>query len=212
MTTPTPTTTTNPPTNQTTDSPTRRLTALQNLQTLYSNLLLLHTIAAPTIILHPADRDLTTPPRAPLVGVDAAQKHEEDLVKAAGGRLVMDVQSMVVDERGVFGCVMGFLRGFGDDDDDDEGVGSGSSLKGVASGVSSGVGAGSGVDAGAGAGAGEEKGEREERGEEKTGKKKRGDIVMPFCGVWKFDEMGRAIVHWENAEDPAAFGRWLSGE
>ncbi|KAH6628416.1 hypothetical protein F5144DRAFT_536873 [Chaetomium tenue] len=174
--------------------PTRRATALRNLQTLYTNLTLLHTIAAPTIILHPADRDLTTPPRPPLVGIAAAQQHEEDLVEAAGrrGGLVMDVGmgsgGMVVDEGGVFGCVMGVLRGGGSSGDG--GVGSGS---------------------GAGSSGGERNGGEDARATEGEEKQREG-IAMPFCGVWRFDELGRAVEHWENAADPAALGRWLRGE
>ena len=30
-----------------------------------------------------------------------------------------------------------------------------------------------------------------------------------FCGVWKFDMMGRAVEHWENAGDAAGLVRWL---
>ena len=124
-------------------------------------------------------------------------------MKAAGGRLVMDVGRVVVDEGGVFGCVMGVLKGFGDSggsgDDDSSLVGG-----------SAGVGDGSASGVGAGAAAGEETEDGDGKG---TGKgKRRGGIEMPFCGVWKFDEEGRAIVHWENAEDPAALGRWLRGE
>lgn len=90
---------------------------------------------------------------------------------------------MVVDEGGVFGCVMGVLRG-------------GSSSSGASSCE------GKGGDGQEGRGGGE----GVEREKQKEG------IAMPFCGVWRFDEMGRAVEHWENAADPAALGRWLRGE
>jgi predicted SnoaL-like aldol condensation-catalyzing enzyme len=35
---------------------------------------------------------------------------------------------------------------------------------------------------------------------------------MPFCGVWRFDESGRAVEHWENAAYPEALGKWLRSE
>ncbi len=49
-------------------------------------------------------------------------------------------------------------------------------------------------------------GGREEQGETTTGKE---GIRMPFCGLWKFDEDGMAVEHWENAAEPEKFGRWL---
>ncbi|KAK3903512.1 hypothetical protein C8A05DRAFT_14530, partial [Staphylotrichum tortipilum] len=39
----------------------------------------------------------------------------------------------------------------------------------------------------------------------------RGVMRMPFCGLWRFDEKGMAVEHWENAADPEAFGKWLIG-
>lgn len=39
----------------------------------------------------------------------------------------------------------------------------------------------------------------------------RTEIAMAFCGVWRFDEEGRAVEHWENAEDPGRLVRWLRG-
>ncbi|AEO54745.1 hypothetical protein MYCTH_2123653 [Thermothelomyces thermophilus ATCC 42464] len=42
--------------------------------------------------------------------------------------------------------------------------------------------------------------------------RRKGTIEMPFCGVWMFDEMGRAVEHWENVADPEALSRWLRGE
>ncbi len=35
------------------------------------------------------------------------------------------------------------------------------------------------------------------------------ELVMPFCGLWRFHE-GRFTEHWENAYDVAAIGRFMS--
>ncbi|KAK4116938.1 hypothetical protein N656DRAFT_840689 [Canariomyces notabilis] len=149
------------------------------LRYLYADVRRISEIAAPELVLHPADRDLTSPPRAPLRGVAACQVHEEALVAATGETLVMDVESITVGADGVFGCVLGVLR------------------------------------------AGETKGEHGQMdgdgdGEEnKVGsvkKRSRGVLAVPFCGLWRFDQEGRAVEHWENAADPAAVAKWLTGE
>ncbi|SPQ19504.1 262bcc7d-f802-4fb8-a04c-cb4b6e23b92a [Thermothielavioides terrestris] len=85
--------------NQNQDDRTPALTALTTqiqtrLLTVYRDLRQLPTLAHPEIILHPADRDLVWPPRPPLRGLAAAQRHEEALVAAARGTLVMDVSSV----------------------------------------------------------------------------------------------------------------------
>lgn len=36
-----------------------------------------------------------------------------------------------------------------------------------------------------------------------------GGFETGFCGVWRFDGMGRAVEHWENAGDAAGLGEWL---
>ncbi|KAK4041735.1 hypothetical protein C8A01DRAFT_34226 [Parachaetomium inaequale] len=159
------------------------------LEYLYHDVTRLSQIAAPTLILHRADRNLTSPPRPPVVGIKAAQQYEEDFVAATGGTLVMDVESMTVDCDGVFGCVMGVLR-----------AGGGSS----SSSSSSSLVGGQGVSVGG-------KGQGKEDSQEGNSKG-RGEIEMRFCGVWRFDEEGRAVEHWENAADPAALARWLGRE
>ncbi|KAK4250958.1 hypothetical protein C7999DRAFT_11279 [Corynascus novoguineensis] len=171
------------------DDEERFTTPLARLQYLYGDVTRLREIASPVIVLHPADRDLRSPlsPRPPLVGIAAAQRYEEALVVAAAGaetagkgaaRFVMEVESMTVDSRGVFGCVMGLLRagrGFGND----------ISTKG-------------------------EQDEGKETSDHHGGHK--GSIEMPFCGVWRFDETGRAVEHWYNVADPVALAKWLRGE
>ncbi|KAK4145754.1 uncharacterized protein C8A04DRAFT_35566 [Dichotomopilus funicola] len=101
-------------------------TPLTNLIRLYKDITLLSQIASPTLVLHPADRALVSPPRAPLVGIEAAQQHEESLVKAAaarGGKLVFRPESIQVDGRGVFGVVLGVLEGRLIGSDDNKGPG-----------------------------------------------------------------------------------------
>ncbi|KAH6630373.1 hypothetical protein B0J18DRAFT_463240 [Chaetomium sp. MPI-SDFR-AT-0129] len=159
-------------------------TPLTNLHHLYKDITLLSQIASPTITLHPADRALVSPPRAPLVGIDAAQQHEESLVQAAaarGGKLVFRPESIQVDGRGVFGVVLGVLEG---------------RLIGI----------------GASGDGNKRPGEETSEGGCEGKGRKEGEIEMAFCGVWRFDEMGRAVEHWENAADPAALGRWLQGK
>jgi hypothetical protein len=87
-------------------------TPLTRLTYLYKNITRLSQIASPDLILHPADRALTTPPRPPLVGIAACQAHEEAFLAATGGTLVMEVESIRVSETGVFGCALGVLRAF----------------------------------------------------------------------------------------------------
>jgi hypothetical protein len=70
---------------------------------LYKDITRLSQIASPHIILHPADRNLTTPPRPPLVGIAACQAHEEAFLAATGGTLAMEAESINVSERGCLG-------------------------------------------------------------------------------------------------------------
>lgn len=179
--------------------PTPDTTPLTNLHLLYKDITRLSQIASPLLILHPADRALVSPPRAPLLGIKAAQQHEEDLVKAAtarGGRLVFRVESIQVDGSGTFGVVLGVLEG---------------GLVGAGAAVAP---AGGGGGGGSNKGASDSKGVSGEESSEGDGGREReeGDIEMAFCGVWRFDEMGRAVEHWENAADPAALVRWLQGK
>ncbi|KAL2170877.1 hypothetical protein VTG60DRAFT_4365 [Thermothelomyces hinnuleus] len=165
-------------------------TPLARLRYLYRDVTRLRAIASPAIVLHPADRAR----RPPLVGIAAAQQHEEALVAAAadgGGGLVMEVESAAVDSRGVFGCVMGTLRAGGGDS-------SSSSSSSSSPGLTAADGCRTGEDAG-GACSGEgtlEGGDEQggKQGDDRDGRR-RGTIEMPFCGVWRFDEMGRAIEH-----------------
>ncbi|KXX72903.1 hypothetical protein MMYC01_210565 [Madurella mycetomatis] len=122
---------------------------------LYADITRFSQISSPHIILHPADRDLTSPPRPPVRGIEAVQAHAEALVAATGGTLAMEAESIVADE--VFGCVMGVIRAGRDDGDGDCGEGEG------------------------------------------KGRRPRGKIAMRFCGVWKFDEEGRAVEHCGNS-------------
>jgi hypothetical protein len=78
------------------------------LRYVYADVCRISEVASDDILLHPADRDLVTPPKPPLRGVQAAQAHEEALVAATGGTLVMDVESITANHE--FGCVMGVLR------------------------------------------------------------------------------------------------------
>ncbi|GAB1311717.1 hypothetical protein MFIFM68171_01927 [Madurella fahalii] len=130
---------------------------------LYADVTRISQISSPHVILHPADRDLTNPPRPPVRGIAAVQAYEEALVAATGGTLVMEVESIAANE--VFGCVMGVLRAGREDNDDDDDKN----------------------DAAAAADNGE--------GEGRERRKPKGKIAMRFCGVWKFDEEGRAVEH-----------------
>jgi hypothetical protein len=78
------------------------------LRYLYGDLSRISQVASADILLHTADRDLSSPAKAPLRGVGAAQAHENALIAATGGTLVMDVQSITANEH--FGSVMGVLR------------------------------------------------------------------------------------------------------
>jgi hypothetical protein len=120
------------------------------LQHLYADVTRISQVSTNDIILHTADRDLSSPPRPPLRGKTAAQAHEDALVALTQGTLVMDVQTIVANEH--FGTAMGILR---------------------------------------------------------ARKEGRGDLAIPFCGVWRF-EKGLAVEHWENAVDARALEAWLS--
>ncbi|KAL2126279.1 hypothetical protein VTI74DRAFT_1268 [Chaetomium olivicolor] len=202
-------------------------TPLEALQHLYGDVTRLRDIASPSLILHPADRALFSPPRPPIAGLAAAQRHEEELMAATGGTLVMDVASM--QATAWFGCVMGVLRagplpppppaasvtpsvtpggfGMGEGDDGNGVEGADGEGEGDRDGGSSSMDG----DEQSGEGAGKEGRQKQrEKGGWKGGE--RGKFEVPFCGVWRFDEDGRAVEHWENAADPAALARWLQGE
>lgn len=78
------------------------------LRYLYEDVTRISEVSSPDIILHPADRDVSNPPRQPLVGLSAVQAHEDALLAATHGTLVMDVESITANEH--FGAVMGKLR------------------------------------------------------------------------------------------------------
>ncbi|KAK0723334.1 hypothetical protein B0T26DRAFT_740310 [Lasiosphaeria miniovina] len=85
------------------------------LRYLYSDVRRISDVASPDIILHPADRRVSASRvvdgaagRPPLVGLAAAQAHEDALVAATRGTLRMDVQGMIADAH--FGAVLGVLR------------------------------------------------------------------------------------------------------
>ncbi|KAG7291779.1 hypothetical protein NEMBOFW57_001799 [Staphylotrichum longicolle] len=86
-------------------------TSLARLQYFYQDVTRLSAIASPSLVLHPADRDLSSPPRPPLVGIAAAQRHEQEFVAAAaaaagaGVTMVMDVESITVGRDGTFAAV-----------------------------------------------------------------------------------------------------------
>ncbi|KAK0665874.1 hypothetical protein QBC41DRAFT_378810 [Cercophora samala] len=87
----------NPPSSPQTSPP---FTSPQDLLTyLYKDLTRLSSVASPSCVLHPADKSLPT-----CVGVEACQRHEEDLVRAGRGTLRMVVEGVL------FGCVMGRLE------------------------------------------------------------------------------------------------------
>ncbi|KAK3938607.1 nuclear transport factor 2 family protein [Diplogelasinospora grovesii] len=76
------------------------------LRYLYTDLTRISQVSSEDIVLHPADRAIR--PREPLRGIVAAQAHEEALIAATGGTLVMDVQSISANNN--FGAVLGILR------------------------------------------------------------------------------------------------------
>jgi hypothetical protein len=78
------------------------------LRYVYADLARISIIACEDIVLHPADRDLSSPPKPPLQGIRAVQAHEEALLAATGGTLIMDVESVTANDH--FGAVMGTLR------------------------------------------------------------------------------------------------------
>ncbi|KAK4442924.1 hypothetical protein QBC34DRAFT_452814 [Podospora aff. communis PSN243] len=78
------------------------------LRYVYEDLSRFSEVVSTDIVLHSADRDLSSPPKPPLRGVEAAQAHEDALIAATGGTLVMDVQTITANEH--FGSVMGVLR------------------------------------------------------------------------------------------------------
>ncbi|KAJ8123490.1 hypothetical protein O1611_g9576 [Lasiodiplodia mahajangana] len=84
------------------ESPNFRDTA-ELLYYLYADLTRLSQVASPNIVLHRFND-----PSNPLRGIAAAQAHEEALVTATGGTLVMDVESVVANL--YFGAVLGVIR------------------------------------------------------------------------------------------------------
>ncbi len=78
------------------------------LRYLYADVSRISQVSADDIVLHPADRALTSPPKPPVRGIEAVQAHEEALIAATGGTLVMDVQTIAANEH--FGTVLGTLR------------------------------------------------------------------------------------------------------
>ena len=78
------------------------------LQYLYQDIRHIHKIASDNIILHTADRDISTPPRPPLRGIIDVQAHVEALVIATGGTLVINVSSITANDD--FGVALGTLR------------------------------------------------------------------------------------------------------
>ncbi|KAK4209299.1 hypothetical protein QBC37DRAFT_294900 [Rhypophila decipiens] len=78
------------------------------LEYLYQDLSRISEIASKDIVLHAADRDLSSPPKQPLKGIQSVQAHEDALIAATGGTLVMDVQSIEANQH--FGAVLGVLR------------------------------------------------------------------------------------------------------
>lgn len=124
---------------------------LSLLQSLYQDLSRISEFVSQDVVLHPADRDLFNPPRKPVRGVAAVQAHEDALIAATGGTVVMDVQNIIVNEN--FGTVLGVLRA----------TKAGGDL---------------------------------------------GDLAIPFCGVWRFQD-GKPVEHWENAANPRALEEWL---
>lgn len=78
------------------------------LRYIYDDVSRISEVSSPNILLHPADRDLSSPPKPPLRGIHAAQAHEDGLIAATGRTLVMDVESITANEH--FGAVMGVLR------------------------------------------------------------------------------------------------------
>ncbi|KAM7185811.1 hypothetical protein V8F33_012201 [Rhypophila sp. PSN 637] len=78
------------------------------LEYLYQDLSRISEIASKDIVLHPADRDLSSPSKQPLKGIESVQAHEDALIAATGGTLFMEVQSIEANEH--FGAVLGVLR------------------------------------------------------------------------------------------------------
>ncbi|KAK1752809.1 nuclear transport factor 2 family protein [Echria macrotheca] len=78
------------------------------LRYLYADLKRISKISSSDIILHPADRDLCSPPKRPVRGIAAVQAHEEALIEATGGTLVMEVDKITASDD--FGTVLGTLR------------------------------------------------------------------------------------------------------
>ncbi|KAK1827443.1 hypothetical protein QBC39DRAFT_361929 [Podospora conica] len=78
------------------------------LQYLYQDIRHFREISSDDIILHPADRDLSTPPRPPVRGVVAVQAHAEALVAATGGTLSMDIDSITANDH--YGVALGTIR------------------------------------------------------------------------------------------------------
>ncbi|KAK3321313.1 hypothetical protein B0T19DRAFT_466664 [Cercophora scortea] len=78
------------------------------LRFLYQDLSRISQVAADDILLHRADRDLSSPPLSPVKGSVAVQAHEDALIAATGSTLVMDVHHLYADSH--FGTVLGTAR------------------------------------------------------------------------------------------------------
>ncbi|KAK4178869.1 hypothetical protein QBC36DRAFT_366020 [Triangularia setosa] len=72
------------------------------LKYLYADVARFRSVASENCVLHPADRSADD-----CVGVEACQRHEENLLKATRGTLQMRVEQMTVSSSREFGCVMG---------------------------------------------------------------------------------------------------------
>ncbi|KAK4124837.1 hypothetical protein N657DRAFT_334915 [Parathielavia appendiculata] len=142
----------------------------------------------------------------------------------------MDVESITVAKDQSFGCVMGVLKAGccsptpsfrrSTEDHSRAGSGAGASAESRREGTHRNDGGddddredGGGRDGGGEDGGDRNKEDKHEVGSERRGKgPPRGRIEMPFCGVWRFDEMGRAVEHWENAASPETLVNWLRGK
>lgn len=82
------------------------------LRYLYADLTRIRQVASDDIVLHPADRSLRHGPggeeSAAIRGIEKVQAHEEALVAATGGTLVMEIDRITAKEH--FGAAFGTLR------------------------------------------------------------------------------------------------------
>lgn len=78
------------------------------LKYLYKDLSRISDVCSNDMVLHPADRDLFSPSKRPVEGLEAVLLHEKSLIAATGGTLLMDVQDITANDH--FGTVLGVLR------------------------------------------------------------------------------------------------------